>query len=127
MTNHRQWLGREGEAQAALFLETRGYRIVARNVRVDRIEIYGSERTLSYEVFRDQLSWVEKDGSMTPVDIAPEDAYDVKNWRVEEDFVRAIREPDFKYYPSFEDGLHYMKAVQAIYDSIESGRRATPA
>lgn len=39
MTNHRQWLGREGEAQAALFLETRGYRIVARNVRVDRIEI----------------------------------------------------------------------------------------
>ncbi len=38
-TNHRQWLGREGEAQAALFLETRGYRIIARNVRVDRIEI----------------------------------------------------------------------------------------
>lgn len=45
MTNHRQdrqdrqWLGRAGEAQAARFLETRGYRIVARNVRADRVEI----------------------------------------------------------------------------------------
>jgi putative endonuclease len=39
MTNHRQWLGREGESRAARFLETRGYRIVARNVRADRVEI----------------------------------------------------------------------------------------
>lgn len=39
MTNQRQWLGREGEARAARFLETRGYRIVARNVRADRVEI----------------------------------------------------------------------------------------
>ena len=39
MTNHRQSLGREGEARAAHFLETRGYRIVARNVRADRVEI----------------------------------------------------------------------------------------
>jgi putative endonuclease len=39
VTNHRQWLGREGEARAARFLEDRGYRIVARNVRADRVEI----------------------------------------------------------------------------------------
>lgn len=39
MTNQRQWLGREGEARAARFLEARGYRIVARNVRADRVEI----------------------------------------------------------------------------------------
>jgi len=39
VTNHRQWLGREGEARAARFLEARGYRIVARNVRADRVEI----------------------------------------------------------------------------------------
>ncbi len=36
---NRQWLGREGEARAARFLEERGYRIVARNVRADRVEI----------------------------------------------------------------------------------------
>ncbi|MBW2425037.1 MAG: YraN family protein [Deltaproteobacteria bacterium] len=32
-------LGREGEARAARFLETQGYRIVERNVRADRVEI----------------------------------------------------------------------------------------
>ena len=35
----RQRLGRAGEAVAARFLESRGYRIVARNVRADRVEI----------------------------------------------------------------------------------------
>jgi putative endonuclease len=39
MTKDRQSLGREGEARAARFLEDRGYRIVARNVRADRVEI----------------------------------------------------------------------------------------
>jgi len=39
MTNRRQELGREGESRAARFLETRGYRIVARNVRAARVEI----------------------------------------------------------------------------------------
>jgi putative endonuclease len=39
MTRRRQALGREGEARAAFFLEERGYQIVARNVRVDRVEI----------------------------------------------------------------------------------------
>lgn len=39
MTNHRQRLGQQGEARAARFLEARGYRIVARNVRADRVEI----------------------------------------------------------------------------------------
>lgn len=39
MTRRRQALGREGEAEAARYLEARGYRIVARNVRAARVEI----------------------------------------------------------------------------------------
>ena len=39
MTLRRQSLGREGEARAADFLESRGYQIVARNVRIARVEI----------------------------------------------------------------------------------------
>jgi len=39
MTKMRQSLGREGETRAARFLEERGYRIVARNVRAARVEI----------------------------------------------------------------------------------------
>lgn len=91
----------------------------------DRIEIYGSERTLTYEVFTNRFSWVNMDGTLSPVAIPDADGYDIRNWRVEEDFIRAIREPDFEYYPSFEDGLQYMKVVQAIYDSIGSGKVVT--
>jgi putative endonuclease len=39
VTRGRQALGREGEARAARFLESRGYQIVARNVRAERVEI----------------------------------------------------------------------------------------
>jgi putative endonuclease len=39
MTNERQRLGQAGEAVAARFLEARGYRIVARNVRAARVEM----------------------------------------------------------------------------------------
>ncbi len=39
MTKRRQDLGREGEQRAARYLEERGYRIVARNVRADRVEL----------------------------------------------------------------------------------------
>jgi putative endonuclease len=39
MTDARRALGREGEAQAAAHLEREGYRIVARNVRADGVEI----------------------------------------------------------------------------------------
>lgn len=39
MTRRRQALGRDGEERAARHLEARGYRIVARNVRAERVEI----------------------------------------------------------------------------------------
>ncbi len=32
-------LGREGERRAAAYLETRGYRVIARNVRADGVEL----------------------------------------------------------------------------------------
>ena len=39
MTHDRQDLGREGEQRASRYLEARGYRIVARNVRAARVEL----------------------------------------------------------------------------------------
>ena len=39
MSDATRDLGREGEARAARFLEAAGYRILARNVRAERVEI----------------------------------------------------------------------------------------
>ena len=51
MTRHRRSLGREGEERAARHLEARGYQIVARNVRVERVEIDLIARTRHALVF----------------------------------------------------------------------------
>jgi predicted dehydrogenase len=86
----------------------------------DAIEIYGTKKTLRYELPSDVLYEVGEGGALKPVTISPEDAYDVETWRVEEDFVAAIREGK-DYHPNLEDGLRYMQVVQAVYDSAESG------
>ena len=86
----------------------------------DRFILFGSEATLRYDVFDDRLYMARKDDrEFQPVVIREEDAYDVKNWRVEQDFVDAVREGK-DYYPSFEDGLQYMEVIQAIYDAASS-------
>ncbi len=89
---------------------------------VDRIEIYGSNATLRYDVLPDKLYGARRGEDFAQIPIRPEDAYDVANWRVEEDFIRAIRDPKFEYHPNFEDGLRYMQATQAVHDSAATGR-----
>jgi predicted dehydrogenase len=61
------------------------------------------------------------DGPAEPVDIRPGEVYDVAQWRVEEDFVNAVRHGS-QYHPDFEDGVRYMQVVQAVHDSAVSGR-----
>ena len=51
MTQRRQHLRSEGEAYAARYLESRGYQIVARNVRASRVEIDLIARSQSELVF----------------------------------------------------------------------------
>ncbi|HOE65758.1 MAG TPA: Gfo/Idh/MocA family oxidoreductase [Candidatus Hydrogenedentes bacterium] len=87
----------------------------------DRVEIYGSKGTLRYDVGLDRLFLAGMDGAWDPVIPEPGEAYDVRQWRVEQDFIDAIREGK-DYHPSFEDGLRYMQVIQAIYDAAASGR-----
>jgi len=87
---------------------------------VDEIHIYGTQGTLHYDVFRDQLHFAKVGDKMAPVTIASGDEYDLKNWRVESDFIDAIR-TGADYHPNFEDGLRYMHVVQAAHDSAASG------
>lgn len=87
----------------------------------DLIEIYGSNGSLRYDVRADLLLGARPGEEFRPVEIRPEETYDVKNWRVEEDFIRAIRE-GFDYHPNFEDGLRYMQVLEAVYESAGQQR-----
>jgi len=88
----------------------------------DEIEVYGSKATLRYDVAADILLGARAGEPFAPVLIAPQDAYDVKNWRVEQDFISAIRHGT-EYHPNFDDGLRYMQVIQAVFDSAASGLR----
>ncbi len=86
----------------------------------DAIAIHGTRGSLLYDVASDTLEFASKRQSV-PVAILREDAYDVANWRVERDFVDAVREGK-PYRPNFEDGLRYMQVVQAVFDSAAAQR-----
>lgn len=92
----------------------------------DRIEIYGSQATLRYDVFPDELFMAAGEGEFEPVEVHTGDYYDVQNWRVEQDFIDAIRNGK-EYHPDFYDGLKYMQVVQAVYDSAAQSRAVTLA
>lgn len=82
----------------------------------ERIEIHGTCASLLYDATGDTLFLRKQEGLETPVVPTPEEAYDIENWPVEREFVAAIRDGS-AYHPDFTDGLHYMEAVQAVYDS----------
>lgn len=87
---------------------------------VDEIHVHGTKGTLYYDVHGDKLYSAKAGETMGTATSASGDAYDVMNWRVESDFINAIRTGS-DYHPNFEDGLRYMQVVQAAHDSAESG------
>ena len=87
----------------------------------DAIEIFGERGALRYDVNGDTLCRLSTEGA-APIAPAENEYYDVDNWRVEEDFVNAIRAGS-PCHPDFEDGLRYMAVIQAAYDSAASGKR----
>src|ERR1043166_4773823 len=82
----------------------------------DRLEIYGSAGTMTYD-FSSDLVQAGKvgDRAMHVVDLPPELEGE---WRVEEDFLAAVKSKGrVRPHPNFEDGLRYMRVVQAVADS----------
>src|SRR5213082_553989 len=82
----------------------------------DRLEIYGSTGALTYD-FTSDVMQAGKVGDRalhmveTPADLQGE-------WRVEEDFLAAVKSKGRVLpHPNFEDGLRYMRVVQAVSDS----------
>ena len=87
----------------------------------EQIMIYGERATLRYDIAEDVLYGARPKEQLERLEIHPDEVYDVRNWRVERDFVDAIRN-NGEYHPNFEDGLRYMQVIQAIYDSASRQR-----
>src|SRR6266550_4447141 len=82
----------------------------------DRLEIYGNRGTLVYDFTADVIKAGRVgDRALHEVEVPKELA---REWTVENDFLDAVKAgDDERPYPTFEDGLRYMKVVQAVADS----------
>jgi predicted dehydrogenase len=82
----------------------------------DRLEIYGSAGTLTYDFTSDVVHAGKLgDRALHVVDIPPELEGE---WQVEEDFLAAVKSKGRVHpHPNFEEGLRYMRVVQAVADS----------
>lgn len=82
----------------------------------DRVEIYGSNGTLTYDFGSDVVQAGKvSDQGLHIVELPSELETE---WRVEEDFLAAVKSKGrVRPHPNFEDGLRYMRVVQAVADS----------
>ncbi|MEP6937977.1 MAG: Gfo/Idh/MocA family oxidoreductase [Chthoniobacterales bacterium] len=82
----------------------------------DRLEIYGTRGTLTYDFGSDQIhAGLATDRALHAVELTPELEGE---WRVEDDFIAAVKSRGrIQPHPDFEDGLRYMRVVQAVADS----------
>ncbi|NLN92306.1 MAG: Gfo/Idh/MocA family oxidoreductase [Candidatus Hydrogenedens sp.] len=87
----------------------------------ESIDVYGEKGALHYDVTGDKLYFCTEEKREPVVPLA-EEYYDLNNWRVEEDFIAAIR-TGCAYRPDFEEGLRYMQVLEAVYASSEKGCR----
>jgi len=83
---------------------------------MDRLRIYGDRGALVYDFTNERVRSVKYGGrELEDVDVPKEL---VTEWRVEDDFISAVKSKGrMKPRPSFEDGVRYMRVVQAVADS----------
>jgi predicted dehydrogenase len=82
----------------------------------DALQIYGDRGALIYDFTADWLRSVKYGGEeFEDLDVPTEL---VTEWRVEDDFIAAVKSKGrVRPRPSFEDGVRYMRVVQAVADS----------
>ena len=82
----------------------------------DRLEIYGDQGTLVYDFTADTLkAGTARVGDLKIVPVPKELEGE---WRVEEEFIAAVKSKGrVRPHPDFEEGVRYMRVVQAVADS----------
>ena len=85
------------------------------------VYVFGSEGMLRF--LDDKLFGARRgDSAPAEITIAPEDH---GGWRVEEEFINAIRGRETVTHTSFEDGVKYMEFTEAVSLSLAGGRAVT--
>ena len=82
----------------------------------DRLEVYGDLGTLTYDFGSDVVHAGRiGDRALHVAEVTP----DLEtNWHVEDDFIAAVKSRGrINPHPDFEDGVRYMRVVQAVADS----------
>ena len=95
---------------------------VAAFAPTDTLEVYGDCGTLRYDFTSDTITAGRVgDRFAQPLEIPSELQ---KQWTVEKDFIAAVKTPaNPRPHPTFEEGVAYMRVVQAVSDSIAGQRR----
>lgn len=82
--------------------------------------LFGTEGTLCYQVQNRRLLGGRRgDSELAVIEIPPERQ---GRWRVEEEFVGAIRGQESVKYTTFDDGVRYMAFTEAVARSAAEGR-----
>ena len=83
---------------------------VSKNIRADEALLFGSEGTL--RIADGVLSGaIDGDEEFTDIPVPPEEA---ARWRVEEEFIGAIRGSEEVKLTTFDDGVKYMEFTEAV-------------
>lgn len=88
----------------------------------DRLEIDGDQGSLRYDFGTDRITAGRVgDASPEPLEIP---ASLKCGWTVEREFIEAVKNPSKpRPHPTFEDGVAYMRVVQAVSESAASQKR----
>lgn len=91
---------------------------VAAHAPTDKLWIFGSEGTLSYDFNTDDLQLGKRGGKMESLTIPSEMQ---RTWTVERDFIAAVRDAKApRPRPDFGEGMNYMRVVHAVWQAMES-------
>ena len=87
-----------------------------------QIHLYGSEGTLKYELSPHDRLWAARRGEseLHEIPVPPGEEY---GWRVEEEFIAAIRGQGPVEFTDFAAGVRYMEFTEAVATSAATGLR----
>ena len=87
----------------------------------ERLQAFGSEGMLTYDFAADRI-YGGRLGEKRAGEIEVPHELE-QHWRVEEDFIAAVRSPaSIQPQPGFAHGVQYMRVVQAVADSVAEER-----